>query len=252
MKDICFFTIVDDNLYYPIGTHIMINSFKRFHPDIDLIVFRQNTVDEIFAKEGINFYQAKPTFAKLLVNDYKRVVNCDADHIFLGRADAIIDGKYDVGGPINLNDYENAAFENITEKMYVQCGMIASSKPEFWDIWEKANKEAMKYIRKENDTLNLVWYNDPIVSKMKRVIWDKDKDYYGCKSLGREPKFYVKGKKTYCSVDDGQVIAYHYARGGGALPKLNIPEMPLTNEVKKLWMEIGFYGQTTKICGLQV
>ena len=95
MKDICFFTIVDDNLYYPIGTHIMINSFKRFHPDIDLIVFRQNTVDEIFAKEGINFYQAKPTFAKLLVNDYKRVVNCDADHIFLGRADAIIDGKYD-------------------------------------------------------------------------------------------------------------------------------------------------------------
>jgi hypothetical protein len=44
MRKVCF-TAVDDKLYYPEGTHIFINSFRRFHPDIDLVVFRQDTVD---------------------------------------------------------------------------------------------------------------------------------------------------------------------------------------------------------------
>lgn len=246
MKKICFFTIVDDRHYYPEGTHIMINSFKRFHPDIDLIVFRQDMVDKVFKEKGINFYQAKPTFAKLLTGKYKRVVNVDADTIFLARADAVIDGDYEVGGPHNLNDYENASFENITEDMYVQAGMVASSNPLFWDIWEKENVKAMRYPRKENDILNLVWYNDPEVSKMKRVIWDKDKDYYGCKSLGREPLFYVDDGKTYCKKDRGQVFLYHFARGS-VFPKLDIPSMPLADDVKELWGQIALYGQTVTI-----
>ena len=83
----CFYTIVDDKVYYPGGTHIMINSFKRFHPDIDLIVFRQDMIDRIFKANNINFYQAKPTFAKLLTNKYDLVVNIDCDHIIkIGRA----------------------------------------------------------------------------------------------------------------------------------------------------------------------
>lgn len=247
-KDICFFTIIDDVHYYPEGTHIMVNSFKRYHPDIDLIVFRQDVINKIFAEKGINFYQAKPTFAKLLVDNYRRVVNVDADHIFLGRAEAIIDGYYDVGGPTNLNDYENASFENITEEMYVQAGMIASSKLDFWNIWESENINAMKYLRKENDILNLVWWNNSIISKMKKVIWDKEKDYYGCKSLGREPEFRINdGGETICRGE--KVLVYHFARGG-VFPKLHIPSMPLQQEVKNRWNEISTYGNSVTIGGI--
>lgn len=243
MKKVCF-TAVDDKLYYPIGTHIFVNSFKRFHPDIDLVVFRQDTVDKLFKEEDINWYQAKPFLAELLENQYDLVVNMDADHIVLDRMTEVFDKvDYDVAFPWNFNDYENAAFENITEEMYLQCGMVASTSKKFWATWREANRDAMQYVRKENDTVNLVVYNQ--MPELKLKILDKDKDYYGCKSLGREPEFRAVDGKTYCRNE--QVIAYHYARGGRALPKLDIPNMPLVDEVKELWSEIAMYGQTVRL-----
>jgi hypothetical protein len=241
----CFFTIVDDRVYYPGGTHIMINSFKRFHPDIDLVVFRQDMIDKVFKEKNINFYQAKPTFAKLLTDKYDLVVNIDCDHVITGRLDEILKGDYDVGGPWNFNDYENASFENITEEMYLQAGIVASTKKKFWDTWEKANKKAMKYLRKENDILNLVIYNQ--MPKVKLKIFDKEKNYYGCKSLGREPEFYIEDAKLMCRGE--QILAYHFARGN-VMPKLNFDTMPLKDEVKTWLKNIGYYGQSVTIGGL--
>lgn len=240
----CAFTCVDDRLYYSEGTPLMINSFKKFHHDIDLIVFRQDTVDKLFPKKNINWYMAKPFFAELLEKDYDLIVNMDADHVVLDRMTEVFDKvNYDVAFPWNYNDYENASFENITEKMYLQAGMVCSTSHEFWATWRKANKDAMKYLRKENDIVNLVVYN--MMPHLKLKILDKKKVYYGCKSLGREPNFYIKNDKTYCSVDDGQVIVYHFARGN-VLPKNNIADMPLIDEVKENWFKL-HYGQTVKI-----
>lgn len=238
------FTCVDDRLYYPEGTHIMINSFKRFHPEIPLVVFRQNTVDELFPRKQINWYQAKPYFAELLEEEYDLIVNIDADHIFLDRMTEVFDNvDYDVAMPWNYNDYENASFENITEKMYLQAGMVASTSRAFWRRWRVANKHAMKYLRKENDVVNLLLYNT--MPELKTKILDKDYGYYGCKSLGREPEFKINDKgQTICR--DEQVFAYHYARGG-QFPKLDIPNMPLQDDVKKRWIELAHYGQTIKI-----
>lgn len=244
----CAFTAVDDRLYYPEGTHIFINSFKRFHPDIDLIVFRQDTVDRLFAEKGINWYQAKPYLAELLLNDYDLICNIDADTIVLDRLTQVFDDTdYDIGAVWNFNDYENASFENITETMYLQAGMVASTNPKFWMEWQEINNTAMSYLRKENDTLNLLVYNQ--MPELNLRIFDKDKDYYGCKSLGREPLFYIKDNKTYCSVDQGQVVAYHFARGNH-FPKLDIPNMPLIDEVKRNWYQIATYGQSVKMVGL--
>ena len=67
-----FYTIADDEYFYNAGTHILINSFKKYHPDIPLMVYRQDKINEIM-KGDINFYNAKPTFAKLLYNDYDLV-----------------------------------------------------------------------------------------------------------------------------------------------------------------------------------
>jgi hypothetical protein len=244
MKKVAF-TAVDDRLYYAEGTHIMINSFRRFHPDIDLVVFRQDTVDKLFAEKNINWYQAKPFLAELLEDKYDLIVNLDADHIVLDRMIEIFDNvDYDIAFPWNFNDYENASFENITEEMYLQAGMWATTSREFLARWREANANAMQYLRKENDIVNLVCYNDPEIRKLKLKIVDKEKDYYGCKSLGREPKFEARGDKTYCK--DEQVRLYHFARGNH-FPKLDIPNMPLTDEVKDLWTRIATEGQTVKV-----
>ena len=245
MKKVCY-TIVDDKYYYPVGTHIFVNSFLRFHPDIDLVVFRQDKVNEIM-DDKINFYNAKPTFAKLLTDKYDLVVNIDADTVITGRLTEVFDNvDYEVGGAWNKNDYEDAEFENIKADMYVQAGMVASTNKKFWDIWEEENKLANLFIRKENDTLNLVWYNNPEVKKMKLKIFDKKKDYYGCKSLGREPEFYIENDKLMCRKE--QVRAYHFARGG-VFPKLDFDKMDLTWEAKA-WLNGLAFGQSFTIRGL--
>lgn len=249
MKKVAF-TAVDDRLFYPEGTHIFINSFKRFHPDIELVVFRQNTIDKLFKEKNINWYQAKPFLAELLFNDYDLVVNIDADHVICGRMTEVFDNvNYDVAMPWNFNDYENASFENITEEMYLQAGMVASTSREFWLAWQKMNRDAMKYIRKENDVVNLLIYNHPtlwikppLIKGLK--ILDKEKDYYGCKSLGRESQFYIEDDKLMCRGE--QVISYHYARGN-AFPKLDFDSMPLTPDVKAWLKNVGYYGQTVRI-----
>lgn len=242
MRKVCF-TAVDDKHYYPEGTHIFINSFKKFHPDIDLVVFRQDTADRLFKEKGIDWYNAKPYFAELLEDKYDLIVNMDADHVVCGRMTEVFDNvDYEVAGPWNYNDYENASFENITEEMYIQGGMWATTHNGFLSIWRKHNKNARKYIRRENDVMNLVIYDNMFDLK----IVDKDKDYYGCKSLGREPEFYIENDKLMCRKE--QVIAYHFARGG-VFPKLDFANMPLTDEVKKWLYKLG-YGQTVKIVGV--
>ena len=88
-EKVVFFTFVSDDFYTPVGTPKLINSFKRFHPDIPLVVFRQDVIDVVFRKYGLNFFNAKPAFAKLLADDYDLVVNIDADSVVLGRLDEI-------------------------------------------------------------------------------------------------------------------------------------------------------------------
>jgi len=224
-----FFTLASDDYYYPVGTHVLINTFKRFHPDIDLIVFRQDMIDKVFAEKNINFYMAKPTFAKLLTKKYDRVVNIDADTIILARLDEVLDQDYEVGTVTNFNDYENATLSDIKEEDYLQAGLVASTNKKFWDIWEEANKEAMKYLRQENDVMNMIWYKHPEVMKMKKVVFDKKKNYLGCKSLGREGEFYLEKKRVMCRGE--QVKAYHHAKGRPALPKLVVEEMGFPYDV---------------------
>ena len=239
MKKVCF-APVDDKHYSLAGTPIMINSFKRFHPDIDLVVMRQNVVDKLFPEKGINWYNATPYFAQLLFEDYDLVVKMDVDHVVTGRMMEIFDNvNYDVAGPWNYNDYENSTVENITAEMYIQGGLIASTKKEFWLKWQEMNRDARKYKGRENDVLNLVIYK--AMPQLKLKIVDREKDYYGCKSLNREKEFYIENDKLMCRGE--QVLAYHNAKGG-VYPKLDFENMPFTPEVKEWLKQIGNYGQS--------
>jgi hypothetical protein len=237
-----FFTFVSDDYYTPIGTPKMINSFKRFHPDIDLVVFRQDVIDFMFERYGfLNWLNAKPTFAKLLADKYDLVVNIDADSVILGRLDEVLKQDYEVGVAWNYNDYENRSVENVTEKMFVNAGLVASRRKEFWDIWEKENAQAYKYVCAENDILSLIWYNNTAFNKK---IFDKKKDYYGCKSLGREREFEIKDNKVMCRGE--QVLLYHHAKGPGAMPKLQFEKMGFNDDVVRYMNFVSTYGKSQR------
>jgi hypothetical protein len=239
MRKVCF-APVDDKHFYLMGTPIMVNSFKKFHPDIDLVLIRQNTVDKLFSEKGINWYNATPYFAELFFDDYDLVVKMDVDHVVTGRMTEIFDNvDYGVAGPWNFNDYENSSVQNVTAEMYVQGGLIASTKKEFWLKWQRMNNDVRKYRCRENDVFNLVIYNE--IPGLKLKIVDKERDYYGCKSLNREKEFYIESDRLMCRGE--QVFAYHNAKGG-VYPKLDFDNMPFTPEVKEWLKRIGSYGQS--------
>ena len=235
-EKIVFYTLMTDDYYDKIGT-IFINSFKKFHPDIEMVVYRQEMIDEVLKEREIVFEVAKPIFAKLLVDSYDLVVNMDADTIITGRLEEVLKNDYEVGSVVQLCDIcKRGIIENVTKEMYVQSGMVASRNKRLWDIWEEANIKNMKdfYVKyqfRDQDILNLVWYNDPEVSKMKRKVFDKDKDCYGAKFLGREKEFYIEGDKLMCRGE--RVLCYHHARGPCINDKLQFDKMEFTPGVIK-------------------
>ena len=247
MKDekCVFYTFVSDQVYSVIGTPILINSFKRFHPDIDLVVFRQDMVDRVFKERGVNFFNAKPTFAKLLTPWYDLIVNIDADCIVCGRLDAILAQDYDFGTAWNFNDYENRHIEEITDEMYLQAGLVASRDKKFWDIWEEANKEAWKYQCAENDILNFIAYRNPYLKKLRLKIFDKEKDYYGCKSLNREKEFII-GEDGRLKCRGENVLIYHVAKGQAHLPKFDFERLGFSDHICRYLSTLGGYGTSCR------
>ncbi len=250
MRPVVFYTFVSDDYYEPVGTPLLINSFKKFHPDIPLVIFRKDQVEKIIDPErklmggAVNWLNAKPMFAKLLTDKFELVVNIDADSVVLGRLDEVLTGDYDVGSVVNFNDYENVSVENITEEMYLQAGLVASRRPEFWDIWmDKSLKENWHLRCAENDTLNLVVYNELVPQGWKLKVFDKTKDYMGCKLLGREKECELKQGGVMCRGE--KVLLYHAAKGPRNLPKLS-PEKLLSygfnHQVVSFIRECGEYG----------
>lgn len=219
-KPFVVYSFVSDNYYTPVGTPEFINSFKRFHPDIPLVIFRQDKVNEIIDGHTVNWLNAKPMFAKLLTDEYECVINMDVDQIVLGRLDEVFTTDYEIGSVVNMNDYESVSLETVPKEKYLQAGLIASRVPEFWDIWMKRSlQDAWQCRCAENDTMNLVIYEN----NWKLKVFDQDKDYYGCKSLGRESEFTLEGNKVMCRGE--QVRCYHAAKGPGNMPKTSYEKL---------------------------
>ena len=248
-EKICFFTFVSDNYFYPIGAHKLINSFKRFHPDIDLVVFRQDMVDYVFEKYGyVNWLNAKPTFAKLLTDKYDLIINIDADTVILHRLDEVLEQNYDICTVWNFNDFMNVSVDNVSEEEYVHAGFVGARKKEFWDIWELANRDNYMYKCAENDVLALIWKNNPTMKNWRKRIFDRDKDYWGCKSLGKEKEFYMKdGKVMY---RNEIVKAYHHAKGPNAMPKLVFDKMGFQPAVAKFMEDVSMCGNSITVKGI--
>lgn len=237
------YTFISDDYYEPVGTPQFINSFKKFHPDIPLVVFRQDIVSRVIDGHDVNWLNAKPMFANLLKDQFECVINMDADTVVLGRLDSVFTKDYDIGSVMNLNDYESVSTQGVTKEQYLQAGLIASRVPEFWDIWmERSKRDAWQCKCAENDTMNMVIYENP---QWKLKVFDKDKDYYGCKSLGRESEFVIKDAKVMCRGEE--VRAYHAAKGPNNMPKLTYEKLlsyGFSKEVAGYVTFVGNYGTT--------
>lgn len=233
-------TIIDfDNFY---------NSFKYFHPDIDLIVFGQNEIDKLFEeKPWLYSDNCKASFAKLLYNDYDLVVNIDSDFYIFDRLDEILKGDYEIACCANYNNYLNVELKKqtiqdidinfVSEKKYIQGGLIASTSKKFWDDYEILSYKLSRLLPlRENDVLNILFYSGDYITK----ILDGDTDYnspnfkcyYNCASLGREMNIYVKNDKLI--LNDKIVKSYHVARCTGTKLRLN----QLFNEEVNNWFNI--------------
>lgn len=225
-KDVVFYTIISSSHWAGCRTDEFIKSFKHFHPDVKLVIFGQDEIDLEFAKnQALNFYNCKAHFAKLLYNDYKLVVNIDADHLILGTLDSILEADYDVACPANYNIMANAKIESnkpnhgdlVTEIGFFQGGLIASTSKRFWDEYNEASlAHSHKYLHYENDILNILLYIVPY--KVKYLdgagLYTSPlfHSYYGCASLGQERKFNLVNNQIHCN--NKPVKAYHFSWGG--------------------------------------
>lgn len=224
----CFFTFLQKRYEQIIDFNLFEKSFKFFHPDIPLIVFKDKEIEELISStEGkANMFKIKAVAAKTLYNDYDLVVNIDADHIIFSRLDEILENDYDVAAPSNFNLYENVSisltsylnknYNIVPPEYYVQAGLIASSNKNFWNTYCAASlRHAHGLTCADNDILNLVLHFSDFKFKLLDNGWTPDshsrKSFYGCSSLNLESK---------CKITNGipcingiPLKCYHVARG---------------------------------------
>jgi len=233
MKTI-FFTICDSIIQRSVNNSRnldfkgFVNSFKKFHPDIELKIFDERDMQ----REGVNYYNAKATFGRILSEEYDLVVNIDADHYILAPLGEILAADYDVACPANFNETDNLVGIKVSsgitgngnpnwlvdEKHFLQGGLIASPSKQFWKHYEYATqKHYNKFVCFENDVLNIVAHTYPYKIK----VLDGDYDYrfrghtqwYGCSIINKEKNCYVENGRLM--LEGKPVKAYHFAHGSG-------------------------------------
>lgn len=205
-----------------------VKSFQRFHPAIELAIFDEKDM----AKHKVNYYNAKATFGQILSKDYDLVVNVDADHYFFDTCTEILQADYELACPANFNETNNLVGIKVssgitgngnpnwivTEKEFLQGGLIASPSKQFWNHYKHAtDKYYDKFVCFENDVLNLVAYLYPYKVK----ILDGDIEYngrnktswYGCSIINKEKHCYIENGKIM--LEGNPVKAYHFAHGSG-------------------------------------
>ena len=232
MKTI-FFSICDSKLQQglPNSRNLdfkgFINSFKKFHPDIEMIIFNER---DMVAHGGVNYYNAKAAFGNLLSTGDNLVVNVDADHYFFDRCTEILEADYDIACPANFNETNNLVGIKVssgitgngnpnwlvTEQEFLQGGLIASPSKQFWNHYKYAtDKYYDKFVCFENDVLNLAAYLYPYKVKVLDGSTDfnsKEKtSWYGCSIINKEKNCYIENGKIM--LEGKPVKAYHFAHG---------------------------------------
>jgi hypothetical protein len=228
----CFYTICDLEIQRGLPNSRNLdfvgfrNSFNRFHPDIDLVVYNRSDL----MQRGLTYYNGKPTFGKELSEKYDIVVNIDSDFLVFERMEEILAADFEIACPACYNSTYNVVGIKactglngegekrwlIDEKDYLHAGLIASTSKQFWEHYEYVTqKHYEKFTCYENDTLNLAAYLYPYNVKILdgSSDYNKNKQWYGISHLGKEKTFYIENNKVMC--EGKKVVAHHFGHGSG-------------------------------------
>lgn len=260
-----FFTNCDSWLQEQMGTNKLVNSFKYFHPELDLLVLDENYTNQIVKDNpGFDLWTFAPLIIKKLKKDYSAdlVVRIDSDSLILDRLDEVLTADFDCASVRNDGDHIGDRDErrnrpenihNLPNHLYVNGGFVAVTNDDFLDDWIALNQEIVnkfggvkEFWMVDQNMMNIVFHS----GKYKCKILDKieDKTYYGAaanipngeeecpdhitKSYGFNnwaswKQIQYKNNKFY--LNDKQIKVLHQAGGGKDKLKFDM----FNNETKK-------------------
>lgn len=236
----------DKIVYY--GLLKLIASFRKFHPDIPLFVFTEKEIEKEVKKRNlpaINWFYLNPIMCAKVAEKYDLVVHIDADSIVCDYLTEILDADYDVAVVRNNNDFGKASAREpftLNDQVhvwdYANCGLVASTKKEFWEDWIKQNNIFYNlFDLHEQDVMNLMLKDR---QKYKRKLLDPvDKPvYYGLANTygiyghwDSWKEIEIKDDKLYVN---NKLIKILHNGGGQEFEKLNLDTMFSENVSKHL------------------
>lgn len=226
MSNKVVFTVADDN-YLPYAK-MLERSFKKFHPDIDFIIFGAEDIKRVNHPEP--YYANKAFFGKeLSEKGYDHIINIDADSIAVGSLDDLFNAPYEVGCVLNNAitipdplERQICGLDKTNPIFYVNAGLVASRSSRFWRWWDELNHRHFfqRYQFREQDTLNMIFhYGD-----LKCVNFDDSSSIYGLWLNGYWPQVTLDGEELVLPESvlgvKKSLKVLHWA-GGANAPKMN-------------------------------
>lgn len=233
---IAFVTYVSDEKIVYFGALKLMVSFYKFHPDIPLFVFTNKQISHECAKyNNINWYYMNPVICKKVADKYDLVVHLDADSIVTDRLTEVIKGDYDVATVRNNNDFQRAGasppltFDNQIDPLtYANCGLVASTRKEFWEDWITNNaKHFNKFALHEQDVMNLLLsqgkYKVKLLDPIEKPLYYGVSNSYGFSNPWESWKeIEIKEEKLYLN---NKLIKILHNAGGYWSEKLNLDSL---------------------------
>ena len=232
------FTIADDN-NLPFAK-MMVNSFHKFHPDIEVTVISGEALLNSLKADPHFFYRATPVIAeKLFKEGYETVIKIDADSLILGDLTHVIESTgYDIGTVLNFNrtdfkTYGPIQVAGIYNTEYYNCGFVVMKNKRFVERWKELcfGSHFERYQYREQDLLNFMcFYGDWKVKCFDD--FDPETNYsawHGLLNKNEGLNMKLDGDKIILPkseegypIRDVEVKAYHFAGEGPAKMKYRL------------------------------
>lgn len=237
VKKIGAFTVAygkPENLAY---AGMMINSFKKFHPDIPVTIFTDSDVEAI--KDPNKTYRMYAMFGMQMAKQYENVLQIDSDSIVTGDLSHIFDDDVELACPLNNNLIDpKLVIHDIPYQVYVNAGFVYAKGQRFWSWWNELNHRIYfnRYQYGEQDTLNLIFHYGDLKSKI--LDYDYGDRWHGLVHKGQWHKMILKDNEIILPKQDGvcdndkSIRVIHWA--GGQVQKMNFHTFFSEDIVKRL------------------
>lgn len=178
----------------------MVNSFKKFHPDIKVKVYDDKDIRKYLNFDRDFFYKATPFIASKLLEKYDLVLKLDADQIITGDLSHIFNGGYDIGtvyngNPTDLQIYGNITTQGVDFTEYYNCGLVALTNKKLVNHWLKLcnSKYFKRFQYREQDLMNIICH----FGEYNVKCFDDSDAWHGLRSKGEWLRIKLEDNKLY-------------------------------------------------------